>query len=137
MTAHEDSFTLTTNKIRKTARIWSLVIFAIALVIFIAEIIEAWLNPELINSYPWYENLIPLTLGLAVVGLAVAWWWELYGSLLSIVCIIANYVMYIAFGGSGRGLLVVPLILLPVLIPGILFLISWMRSDRLTNQGTV
>ncbi len=119
--------------IRKIARIWSLVIFAFALIILIAEIIEAWLNPELIGTYPWYENLIPLSLFLGVIGLMLAWRWEGFGSILSIVCVIANYVMYIAFGGGGRGLYVVPFILLPVLIPGILFLISWLRTDRDTS----
>lgn len=120
----------TTNTIRKIARIWSIVIFVLALVILIAEIIEAYLNPELIGTYPWYENLIPLSMFLAVVGLAIAWRWEGFGSVFSIVGTIANYVMYIAFGGRGRGLFVVPLILLPVLNPWILFLIAWLRSDR-------
>jgi len=120
----------TTNTIRKIARIWSLVIFALALIILIAEIIEAWMNPELIDTYPWYENLIPLSLSLGVIGLALAWRWEGFGCVLTIVCVISNYVMYIAFGGRGRGLYVAPLILFPVLIPGILFLISWLRTDR-------
>ena len=123
----------TTNTIHKIARIWSLVIFALALIIFIAETIEAWMNPELFGTYPWYENLIPLSLSLGVIGLALAWRWEGFGSVLSIVCVIGNYVMYIAFGGSGRGLYFVPLILLPVLIPGNLFLISWLRTDRDTS----
>jgi hypothetical protein len=134
MTTQYADYDKTTSRIRKTARIWSLVIFAFALVIFIAEIVEAWMNPELINSYPWYENLMPMTMSLAVIGLALAWRWEVFGSVLSIICIIANYVMYIAFGGSGRGLYVVPLISLPILIPGILFLISWLRTERFTRQ---
>jgi len=135
MSTSVSDYDKTTNTIRKIARIWSLVIFAIALIILIAEIIEAWLNPELINSYPWYENLIPMTLFLAVVGLSLAWRWEVFGSVLCIICIVANYVMYIAFGGSGRGLYVVPLILLPVFIPGILFLIGWLRSERVSSHG--
>jgi hypothetical protein len=49
-----NDYTKTTNKIRKIARIWSLVIFALAAIILAAEIIEAWMNPKLIDSYPWY-----------------------------------------------------------------------------------
>ena len=133
MNTETSNYDKTTNTIRKIARFWSLVIFALALIILIAEIIEAWLNPGLIGTYPWYENLIPLSLFLGVIGLLLAWRWEGYGSILSIACVITNYVLYIAFGGQGRGLYVVPVILLPVLIPGILFLISWLRSDRDNN----
>ncbi len=122
-----------TNTIRKIARIWSLVIFALGSIIFIGEIVSAFLNPGVTGDYPWFENLIPFTLILGVIGLALAWRWEAFGSILSIVCMIANYLMYIAFGGQGRGLLVVPLILLPVLIPGILFLISWLRTEQISD----
>lgn len=124
-----------TSRMRKIARIWSLVIFTIAAIILIAEIFDAWMNPELVNSYPWYENLLPITMFLAVIGLAFAWRWELIGSVLCIICLAADYLMYIAFGGSGRGLYVVPLISLPILIPGILFLISWLRTERVADQG--
>ena len=75
------------------------------------------MNPKLISTYPLYENLIPLSLFLGVIVLALSWYWEGFGSVLSIVGVIGNYVMYIAFGGRGRGLYVVPIILLPVLIP--------------------
>jgi hypothetical protein len=133
MNSENSNYHKTTNTIRKIARIWSLVIFALALIIFIAEIIEAWMNPDLIGTYPWYENLIPLSLSLGVIGFAIAWRWEGFGSVLSIFCVIGNYVMYIAFGGRRRGLYEVPLILLPVFIPAILFLISWLRTDRDTS----
>lgn len=126
----------TTNIIRRIARIWSIVIIALVLLIFIAEIIGTFVPDQSMNeSYPWYENLIPLSMFLSVVGLAIAWRWEVFGGVLSIICIVANYVMYIAFGGSGRGVFVVPLILLPILIPGILFLVSWLRTERGSKQS--
>ena len=133
MSTELSEYSRKTNTIRKTARIWSLVIFVLATIIFIAEIFGAWLNPGVTENYPWYENLIPLTLFLGVIGLILALRWEAFGSILAIVCVIANYIMYIAFGGEGRGLFVVPLILLPILIPGVLFLISWLRTERFLN----
>ena len=123
----------TTNIIRRIARIWSIVIIALVLFIFIAEMFVP--DQSMNESYPWYENLIPLSMFLSVVGLALAWRWEFFGSVLTIISIVANYVMYIAFGGSGRGVFVVPLILLPILIPGILFLVSWLRTERGSKQS--
>lgn len=137
MNSSNFDFEKTTDTIRKIARIWSLVILALALIILIAEILESLLNKGSTGTYPWYENLIPMTLFLGVVGLGLAWRWEGFGSVLTIVCVIANYVMYIAFGGQGRGLFVVPIILLPVLIPGVLFLISWLRTQRKINHNLV
>jgi hypothetical protein len=131
----ESSYEEKTNRFRRIARTWSVVIIILGTFVIILEFLEAWMNPGLIGTYPWYENLIPITLFLAVIGLALAWRWEVFGSVLCIICIVANYVMYIAFGGSGRGIYVVPLILLPVLIPGILFLISWLRTQSISNQG--
>lgn len=128
----------TTNLIRKIARIWSIVIIALVLFILIAEIIGTIVPVQSMNEpYPWYENLIPLSMVLSVVGLAIAWRWEGFGSVLCVFFVIATYVMYLAFVRSDRGIYIVPIILLPILIPGILFLVSWLRSDRVSKQSYV
>ena len=128
----------TTNLIRKIARIWSIVIIALTLFILIAEIIGTFVPVQSMNEpYPWYENLIPLSMVLSVVGLAIAWRWEGFGSVLCVFFVIATYVMYLAFVRSDRGIYIVPIILLPILIPGILFLVSWLRSDRVSKQSYV
>ena len=128
----------TTNLIRKIARIWSIVIIALTLFILIAEIIGTFVPVQSMNEpYPWYENLIPLSLVLSVVGLTIAWRWEGFGSVLCVFFVIATYVMYLAFVRSDRGIYIVPIILLPILIPGILFLVSWLRSDRVSKQSYV
>ena len=126
-----------TNIIRKIARIWSIVIIALVLFIFVAEIIGTFVPDQSMNEpYPWYENLIPMSMVLSVVGLAIAWRWEGFGSVLCILFIIATYVMYVAFVRSDRGVYIVPIILLPILIPGILFLISWLRTGRGSKQSS-
>lgn len=65
-----------TNMMRKIARVWSLVIFAIGSTIFIAEFLAALLNPGVTGDYPWNENLIPYILILWVIGLALVWRWD-------------------------------------------------------------
>lgn len=123
--------TKTTAKIRRIARIWSIVIIVLVLTIFILEIIAEFItNQSMSEPYPWYENLQPLSLFLSVVSLAIALRWEGLGSMLNIFFVLATYGMYVAFGGSGRGLYTLPLILAPILIPGVLFLISWLRTER-------
>jgi hypothetical protein len=129
-------YTKTTAKIRKIARIWSIVIIVLVLTIFILEIIAEFITDQSISEpYPWYENLQPLSLFLSVVSLAIAWRWEGPGSLLSVFFVLATYGMYVAFGGSGRGLYTLPIILTPILIPGVLFLISWYRNQRKPDTG--
>jgi magnesium-transporting ATPase (P-type) len=132
-----NDYTKITNKIRKIARIWSVVIIALVFIIFILEIIGEFFEDQSISEpYPWYENLQPLSLFLSVFSLAIAWRWEGLGSVLSIFFVLATYGMYVAFGGSGRGLYTLPLILTPILIPGILFLISWLRTERGTKPSS-
>ena len=48
-----------THLIRRVARIWSIIIIGLGILIFIMEIIESC-TIEL-EPYPFYENLIPFT----------------------------------------------------------------------------
>ena len=113
-----------TRVLRKIARIWSGVIISLGILMFIAEIIES--QTMELDPYPWFENLIPVTLGLAVVGLALAWKYEAIGGGMAVGFSLVNLLLYIATGRERVG--AVALILTPVVIPGILFLICWRRS---------
>ena len=111
--------------LRRTARIWSGVIITFGILMFIGEIIES--QSMDLEPYPWFENLIPVALGLAVVGLAVAWKYEGIGGGMAIGFAVVNLLLYIATGRTRVGAVV--LILLPVVVPGLMFLICW-RSSR-------
>ena len=113
-----------TRVLRKIARIWSGVIISLGILMFIAEIIES--QTMELDPYPWFENLIPVTLGLAVVGLTLAWKYEAIGGGMAVGFSLVNLLLYIATGRERVG--AVALILTPVVIPGILFLICWRRS---------
>jgi hypothetical protein len=65
---------------------------------------------------------------LAIVGLAIAWRWEGLGAVITFVGLLANLVLYIVTGRSE--VLIVLAIMIPVLIPAVLFLICWFRYRR-------
>jgi hypothetical protein len=113
--------------IRRVARIWSAVIIGLGILMFIGEIIESFTTE--LDPYPIYENLIPLTLFTGVLGLALAWRWEGLGSGITIVSLIVNLGVYLITGRDAVG--VVILILLPIFIPGLLFLVCGLGEKRM------
>jgi hypothetical protein len=112
--------------LRKIARIWSLVIIGLGILLFIAETIESQTTE--LAPYPWFENLIPVTLFLSVVGLAVAWKWEGIGGGMAVGFAVVNLLIYLATGRSKVA--AVALILAPVVLPGLLFLTCWRHSKK-------
>jgi hypothetical protein len=118
------------NLVRRIARLWSAMIVALGVIIFVAEIIEA--STTELNPYPWYENLIPFTLFTAIAGLALAWRWEGLGGAMAVISVAVNLGTYILTEREAVG--IVLLILTPVLIPGILMLYCWYRSRGVSNR---
>ena len=110
--------------LRKIARIWSGVVIGLGILIFIAEIIEA--KTMELAPYPWFENLIPASLFLGVLGLAIAWKREGIGGAMAVGFAVTSLLIYIATGRTKVG--VVALILSPIALPGTLFLIYWWGS---------
>jgi len=114
--------------IRKIARIWSVVMIVLGVLIFIAHIFEDQ-SLEL-EPYPWWENLMPISMFIAILCLGLAWRWEVIGGALAVVFCLVNLLLYIATGREE--VFAVLLITLPVLIPGLLFLIVSRRTN--SNQ---
>jgi hypothetical protein len=113
--------------LRKIARVWSGVIIVLGFLTFLAEVIES--QQAELDPYPWWENLMPAALLLALVGLAVAWRWEEFGGAMAVGFALVNLLLYIATGRDRVG--AVALIILPLVIPGLLFLIChWGESKR-------
>ena len=118
-----------TRILRKIARIWGGVIITLGVLMFISEIVES--QTVELDPYPWFENLIPVTLGLAVVGLALAWKYEGIGGAAAVGFSVVNLLLYIATGRTRVA--AVAIILTPVVIPGLLFLICWRRSREVVQ----
>ena len=119
----------TPKYLRVIARIWSVVIIGIAL-LFLVGYAWSWVttgkaDPYAVEDYPPVENLIPITLGLSVLGLGIAWRWEGLGGAITIVSHLATLAVH-------YGLLSPRPYPYPVTIalatPGILFLVLWRRS---------
>ena len=118
--------------LRKIARIWSGVIIVLGILIFIAEIFEA--QTVELDPYPWWENLMPAALFLAVVGLAAAWKWEGIGGAMAVGFALFNLLIYMASGREEVGAVI--LIILPVVIPGLMFLACWRGSKDIPQPAS-
>ncbi len=117
--------------LRKITRIWSVVIIILGVLIFIAEIFEA--RSMELDPYPWWENLMPAAMIFAILCLGLAWRWEAIGGSLAIGFCLVNLLLYIATGRDQ--FFAVLLITLPVLIPGLLFLLcSWRTTKEQIGQ---
>jgi len=83
-------------------------------------------DPYAVEDYPPVENLIPITLGLSVLGLGIAWRWEGLGGAITIVFQLATLAVH-------HWLLSPRPYPYPVTValatPGILFLVLWRLSS--------
>lgn len=121
MTAIEDRGTV---RLRRVARIWSVVVIVFALVMGIGHIVSP---EEVVEDYPPAENLLPLMMALSVLGLGLAFRWELLGGAMNVGFWLLNVLLYwiikerfFPLGGLAA--------LSPALVPGLLFLVCWWRS---------
>jgi hypothetical protein len=122
-----------TTWLRRIARGWSLIVIGVALLILVGHIVSS--DPYAVENYPPVENLMPFSMFLSVLGLALAWRWEGLGGALNVAGFAANLVLFRAIRGEFLpwG---VTLTLSLVLVPGILFLVCWWRSkDRGEPDG--
>ena len=125
-----------TKWMRWIARIWSIVIIGIALLMLIGY---AWnwvttgkADPHAVENYPPIENLPPLFMLLSVLGLGIAWRWEGLGGAIAVVFQLAMLpLLLIHWPITQDSRFVAPyLILMTIATPGILFLVCWRRSRK-------
>ncbi len=124
---------MTAKRIRKylrwIARLWSVVIIGITLLMLTGY---AWnwvttgkADPYAVEGYPPIENLIPITLGLSVLGLGIAWRWEGLGGAMTVIFHLATLATH--FWALSPRPYPYPVTIM-VATPGILFLVSWLLS---------
>jgi hypothetical protein len=131
MAKANDAGNQVTKWLRWIARIWATLVIAFALLMLIGS---AWnwvtigkADPYAAEDYPPTENLIPITLGLSVLGLAIAWRWEGLGGAIAIVFHLATLAVHHWLLSPRPYPYPVTII---IATPGVLFLVCWWRSRK-------
>jgi hypothetical protein len=124
-----------TQWIRWVARIWSVPIIVIALLVFAGN---AWswveggvADPHAVEGYPWTEALPPILMFVSILGLGLAWRWERLGGVIALVFQLAVILTLLIQTPIAQDFprTAMPYILwVIVTIPAVLFFTAWWRS---------
>jgi len=102
---------------RWIARIWSFLVFAVAILeIFVPD-------PNATEPVPLADWFLLSLWGVAILGVLVAWRWELVGGIITIASMFIRELVWIILKGQWLvNFLIVWLFVLP---PAVLFLLAW------------
>jgi cytochrome bd-type quinol oxidase subunit 2 len=109
---------------RRIARVLSLLIIGIALIVLIMNLV---MEEPVEEDYPPIENLLLAVMGLSILGLGLAWRWEGLGGAVCLGFFVVHLALYWAIRGRFFPLPVL-LTFSPLPIAGLLFLACWWRS---------
>jgi hypothetical protein len=142
MTNVNDTRGRTTKWIRRIARIWSAPIIIYSLMM-LAGYTWNWVtigkaDPYAVEGYPPIEALPPILMFLSVLGLGIAWSWERLGGTITLVFNLATLLVLLIQRPITQDFFqdfsAIPYLMsIVVVIPGILFLVSWWRSRKVPN----
>ncbi|MEA3313371.1 MAG: hypothetical protein U9Q18_03240 [Caldisericota bacterium] len=126
-----------TKSIRLIARIWSIPVIVYALVLVVGYTVN-WIttgvaDPYAVENYPFIENLSPIFMLLAILGLGIAWRKEKLGGIINLFfcCLAIIPIFLIRWPITQNIYNIIPFILIIIVaFPGILFLIYWWRSKK-------
>jgi hypothetical protein len=113
--------------LRWIARIWSIPVFVFVLLRIFTP--DPYASGEPIPAEDWFLLIL---WGVAVLGLLVAWRWELVGGIITIAIMFIRELAWLILKGAWLvNFLIVWAFLVP---PAILFLVAW-GLERKTRQG--
>jgi len=137
MTTDKESHDRVTRWIRRIARIWSAPIIVYALLMFCGYtwnwVTTGVADPYVVEDFPLIEALPPIFIFLSVLGLGIAWRWERVGGTLALAFQLIAVLLLLVQTPITEDLprSAVPyLISMVVVVPSVLFLVSWRRSRR-------
>ena len=111
---------------RRVARIWGGIIIALVALIAVMEIFGS--SDLELDPYPWWENLMPLSILISAIGLAIAYRREGLGGAIAVTFVFVNLGLYLLTGREA--VMMVVMIMLPIVIPGVLYLVCWKLEKR-------
>jgi hypothetical protein len=120
------------SRIRGVARVWSVFVFLLAIILVIGTRFTPATSP--VNAP--FDILIPLSLLISMLGLAVAWRWEGWGSLINFAFYLAIVPIYWLLHKAWLPLSIL-VALSPVILPGVLFSTAWFLDRKEKNNAHV
>jgi len=89
-------------------------------------------DPHAIENYPFIENLPPLFMLLAIIGLGIAWRFEKLGGIINLIfCLATLPILVVHWPITQDPRCSIPYILLMIIaFPGVLFIIYWQRCKN-------
>jgi hypothetical protein len=115
-------YSITTQVIRWTARVWSIVVIGLVILLIIGE----GINPS--DSNEWV-GLLFSPLGICI-GMILAWWWEGLGGSITVGSLLAFYMIHFASTNTfpkGFAWFLFS-------VPGFLFLLCWYRLRKVKTK---
>ena len=110
---------------RWIARIWSFLVFAVAILeIFVPD-------PNATEPVPLADWFLLSLWGVAILGVLVAWRWELVGGIITIATMFIRELVWIIL--KGQWLVNFLIFWLFVLPPAVLFLLAWGLERKAKN----
>jgi hypothetical protein len=113
---------------RWIARIWSIVVFGVALFIVITP------DPYATEPVPAADWFLLSLWGVAILGLVIAWRWELAGGIITIATMSVRELAWVIL--KNHWLVSFLIVWVFVVPPAILFLIAW-RLERKTKNNSI
>lgn len=111
-----------TTVMRWTARIWSVLVTGLALVMAFSP------DPNMTGPVPAEDWFLLSLWAAAVAGLLIAWRWELVGSLLTLGLLLFRELAWVIL--KGPWLVNFLLVWLVLATPAVLYLLAWRGSRR-------
>lgn len=115
--SHLRNHQVISSRIRSVARIWSVLVWGLALILL--------LGPRAGDALPVQgSSAIPLLLLVSLIGLGIAWKWEIWGAAINLGTYLAIEPLFYLQHGTwmNPGILIA---LSPVIMPGLLFALAW------------
>jgi len=129
---------------RWIARIWGGLVLVVALLVFAGYasncVTTGRADPHAVEGYPPIENLPPLLMFVAALGLGIAWRWDGLGGAITVgsqlVSLPVLLIHWPITDGFPRYLVAPYGLWIIVAAPGVLFLACWWRSRAPGTSGS-